>query len=367
MSSVALRKLHYFLIDFSGYLILDVISFLLFIVFLYKIYKSQNTDFQKKFLITLFFSLFAFALIFSGFEAYFRYRFDESDSLGFLKVTGKWFKRHVVFNSYYVRDRDFDMNKKKGIVRIGVMGDSIAMGYGIKNVNNRFSNILEKKLRDSGYKIEVYNIGKSGLDTEAEIDTYNELKQLNFDIVIWEYFLNDAQPKEKSTGTKVLVKERTQGKIAMFLSHYSYFFDYLYWRISTRYDKIFVELRNADIAAYHDKANFERHKNDVEKFIQQLQDEKRKIVVIIFPSIRFLPLAKYPSKDVHGTMGNIFKNHGISLIDLLDDLKDKDSTQLVVGEYDYHPNEYVQTIAAQRLYEKILPLVKELQENKIAL
>ncbi len=347
----------YFLKDFSGYIILMLISFSLLIFTSLRVIRSKRPDSKKKLIVTFVFSIFLLILVFSSFEAYFRYQFDESDSLGFLQVNDKWLERHVIYNNYFTRDRNFERKKKEGTVRIGVIGDSIAFGYGIKDVNNRFSNILEKKLKDAGYNVEVYNLGKSGFDTPDEIEEYNKsFKQLNFDIIVWEYFLNDAEPKGKSNGTKVLLKERAKGKIITFLSDRSYFFDYIYWRLAAKYEKTFRELRNVDMAAYHDGDNFLSHKKDVTDFIAQLKNENRKIVVIVFPFMYFFP--NYPATDINQKMDNIFKENGAELIDLLGDLKGKNAKDLIVSQFDYHPNESVQRLAADRLYEKIVPLLK---------
>ena len=349
-------RLGYFFHDFSFYLFLLFASSAFLVFGSFAIYKSQRSDRTKKIFLTFLVSLFSLIFIYSFFEAYFRYRFDESDSLGFLQVTGRWFKRHVVFNNYFVRDRDFTLSKKEGVTRIGVIGDSIAMGYGIKKVDDRFSNLLEKKLQGAGKKVEVYNLGKSGYDTDTELEEYNKtFKDLNLDIVIWEYFLNDAQPNNRSTGSRVLINSRKQGNLARLISSYSFFFDYVYWRLASRYDKTFVALRNADLAAYKDKENFQRHKKDVIALSKELLNANKKVIVIVFPAVRFID--NYPASDIHQTMDQIFKDQGLTLIDLLDNLKGKRYKDLVVSQFDYHPNEYVQKIAAQRLYEKILPLL----------
>ena len=354
--------LEYFFRDFALYLIFILLSFIGLIFGTIKSHHLNISENKKKFLIALFFSIFCIVLIYSSSEAYFRYRFDEPDSLGFLKVNGRWFQRHVVFNSYFVRDRDFTLSKKEGVTRIGLIGDSIAMGYGIKNVEDRFSNRLEKKLIVAGKKVEVYNLGKSGYDTDTEIAEYNKsFKNLNLDIVIWEYFLNDAQPNDRSTGTRILIREKAQNNLAKSISNYSYFFDYVYWRLASRFDKTFVELRNADLAAYKDKENFERHKKDVIDFATQLKAEGKKIIVIVFPAIRFID--NYPAEDIHKTMDQIFNDQGLTVIDLLNDLKGKHYRDIVVSQFDYHPNESVQKIAAQRLYEQILPLLNTAKQE----
>ena len=345
----------YFANDFSFYLILISISALIVTFKSFKVHKSNLPDKNKKIWFVILFSLLFIVLIYSSFEAYFRYKFDESDSLGFLKVNGRWFKRHVVFNSYFVRDREFIREKKEGLTKIGVIGDSIAMGYGIKNVDDRFSNILEKKLKNAGKNVEVYNLGESGANTDREIVNYDKAKKLNCDIIIWEYFFNDAQPSTNDQGTKILIKENVRGKIATLISNYSYFFDYAYWRLSARYEKTFRELRGADIASYKDEKNFQRHKDAVTSFIKQVKDDNKKAVIIIFPFMYFLP--NYPAKDIHVTMGNIFRENGIEPIDLLDDLKNKYTKDLIISRFDYHPNVGVQELAAQRLYDKILPML----------
>jgi hypothetical protein len=350
-------RLHYFLQDFAGYLIFIAVALIAFIFASLKVFRSNLSDNKKKIILASFFVIFSIILIYSGLEAYFRYSFDESDSLGFLKVNGKWFKRHVIFNNYHVRDRNFESKKKEGTIRIGVIGDSIAMGYGIKNVEDRFSNILEKKLKDEKFNVEVYNLGKSGYDLDVEVEEYNNsFGSLDFDIIVWQYFLNDAQPKEKSEGTKVLLKEQAQSKLMQFISNYSYFFDYVYWRLAARYDKTFKELRNVDINAYKSRENFSRHENTVISFINQLKKENRKIVVVVFPFIVFLP--DYPAVDIHKRMSKVFEKEGVRPIDLLDDLKNKQSKDLVVSQYDFHPNEFVHKIAAQRLYDRIVHLLK---------
>lgn len=110
--------LNYFLHDFAGYLIFILISLTAFIFASLKVFRSNLSENKKKIILASFFVIFSIILIYSGLEAYFRYRFDESDSLGFLKVNGKWFERHVVFNNYFVRDRNFESKKKDGKIRI---------------------------------------------------------------------------------------------------------------------------------------------------------------------------------------------------------------------------------------------------------
>jgi hypothetical protein len=351
--------LRYFFIDFSEYVIILGCSTALSAIFLYALSKSRISKNTMRVCLLLIFSLLSFVYLYSGFEAYFRYRFDESDSLGFLRVTTKWFQRHVITNNYQYRDKNFTIDKTPGKVRIGVMGDSNGFGYGIRDVNDRFSNILEKKLLTNGYNVEVYNFSVSGFDTEQELKEYKRVEKFNFDILVWEYFLNDIEEATRSAGRTVLQKAQTvpQGIIS-FLSDHSFFFDYIYWRLDARYDNTFVGIRKADIEQYSIPEIFNHHRTLIDTFIPYLKSQNKKIVVVVFPFFYFFP--HYPSDTiaVHEKMNQIFTEDNVdSLIDLRDSIKEKDRMDLVVGPYDSHPNEYVHTVVADKLYNALIPLL----------
>lgn len=354
-------RLAYFLKDFSLYLIALTVSFLAFIFTAYKISKSSHSQKKKGILLALLATAFSIILIFSIFEAYFRYVYDESDGLGFLKVNQKWHQRHVVFNNYFFRDRDFNPVKQEGVIRIGVLGDSITQGDGIKNVNDRYSNVLENTLKAAGYKVEVYTIGKSGYDTEGEIDVYNSVKDLNFDIIIWAYFVNDIQPKDASTGTPIITKNSQRAKILKLAADNSYFLDYLYWRFSSVYNKTILALRTADVDQYKNPDRLIQHEKAITDFISTLKAENKKIIVIMFPSISFLQ-TDYPT-FINDIMHNIFSKNEVQYIDLYDYLKGQDPKNLRASRFDTHPNEKVHKLAAEKLYKEVVSILKPEASN----
>ncbi len=358
--------LSYFLNDFKVFLVLIFASFVFLIYFANKIFKSRLSEESKKKLIAAFFALFLLILIFSGFEAYFRYRYDQSDGLGFLDTNVRWMARHVVFNTYGYRDRDFQLAKKAGVIRIGVVGDSLAMGYGIKNVNNRFSNLLEKKLNDHGFKTEVFNMGVSGLDTCSEIIEFNRVKQLNFDLIVWEYYPNDIQPCKGSTGGSIILKRfNSINPVMHFFLDQSFFFDYAYWKLSPTYGNTFRDLRIADLSQFTNSPVLRMHLDDVATFSAVLQQNTttHKVVVVVFPFL-FLLNKNYPAAGIHHTMDAYFKKQNDEVIDLEPYLVKTKNTSLMVNNFDSHPNEYVHALAADKLYDKIVPIVKSLRDMK---
>ncbi|MCR4324482.1 MAG: SGNH/GDSL hydrolase family protein [Candidatus Curtissbacteria bacterium] len=285
-------------------------------------------------------------------EAYFRYVYDESDGLGFLNTNTRWQQRHVVTNNYFYRDRNFNTEKETGVIRIGVLGDSITFGGGIEKPEDRFSNLLESKLKGTSYKVEVYNLGKSGTDTETQIKDFEKVKHLNFDIIVWQYFLNDIQPEEKSTGTPIIDKNSQQAKVVKFMSDRSFLFDFLYWRYSSRYKQTFEELKNADLNQYQKVEVFENHKKEMKSFLDEFKKEKKEVVVIIFPFTHLLG-PNYPAQNVHDELKSFFAQNKITTIDLREDLEGQNPQTLVASKFDSHPNEAVHAIAAQKLFEAV--------------
>jgi len=63
-------------------------------------------------------------------------------------------------------------------------------------------------------------------------------------------------------------------------------------------------------------------------------------------------------------MDKIFAVDGANVvIDMLPYLKGKKASELVVGHYDSHPNEFVHNLAAEKLYDAIIPLLEKTKDQ----
>lgn len=120
-----------------------------------------------------------------------------SHGIGYTLSSQLWFSKYwKPINRFGFRDYDIaeDTTNKKKII---VVGDSFVAGHGIKNIENRFSNILQRKIgRDSYY---VFNLGINGADTLQEIRL---LKSFPYkaDILILEYSPNDIGDRAIANG-----------------------------------------------------------------------------------------------------------------------------------------------------------------------
>ena len=75
------------------------------------------------------------------------------------------------FNDLGYRDVNHQVSKSPGVLRIVVIGDSIAQGTRIKDDNAIFPRMLEVSLRSKGVAAEVQNFGVPGYNTQQEVET----------------------------------------------------------------------------------------------------------------------------------------------------------------------------------------------------
>ena len=76
-------------------------------------------------------------------------------------------------------DRDFTLEKPAGTCRIGLLGDSYFMGYEA-HYEDTIGHLLEVRLGERGYNVEVLNFSVSGFSTEESMHEF-EKRAINYD------------------------------------------------------------------------------------------------------------------------------------------------------------------------------------------
>ncbi len=104
-------------------------------------------------------------LVLSG-ECYYRFWYDKPDSFGLMKTSQRWFERHYRHNKSGFRDNiEYHRRIRQEKPRVTFLGDSFTAGHGIRNVDDRFVNII----RQSRPTWEVHCIAKNGWDTSHQL------------------------------------------------------------------------------------------------------------------------------------------------------------------------------------------------------
>ena len=141
------------------------------------------------------------------------------------------FKVHVKNNSLGFHDKEYSFIKKPGVKRIIVLGDSQVEAVQV-DLSGTFHKILEKKLNNDGFNVEVIALGKSGYGVKEAIDLYENIgKKYDPDIVIWSFTNNnDIQDTDRKFG-RIIVDRKLKDLAAIpdFLK-FSKIATYLYTR-----------------------------------------------------------------------------------------------------------------------------------------
>ncbi|HEX5010639.1 MAG TPA: SGNH/GDSL hydrolase family protein [Planctomycetota bacterium] len=105
------------------------------------------------------------------------------------RVDAPRFSYWLQINSRGLRDTEHTFQKKPGTLRIALLGDSLAWGWGVDN-GKAFADIVE---RDLGPDVEVINFGVPGYSTDQELLAF-ERDGVNYepDLVLLCFVLNDV-------------------------------------------------------------------------------------------------------------------------------------------------------------------------------
>jgi lysophospholipase L1-like esterase len=106
-------------------------------------------------------------------------------------IRGHAWGADIAINSHGFRDRDYPVEKPRGVRRIAVIGDSIAFGNHMA-ASDTFPEQLEALFAQRGRPVEVLNLAVPGYDTQNEV-AFLEQTGLAFqpDLVVVGYCIND--------------------------------------------------------------------------------------------------------------------------------------------------------------------------------
>lgn len=93
-------------------------------------------------------------------------------------------------NALGFRDRDHALVKSSGTFRVAIIGDSVALGQGVR-ADEAFARVLEARLRGSGIDAEVVLFAVTGYSTAQEFSLLDLAFGYRPDLIVWAYALND--------------------------------------------------------------------------------------------------------------------------------------------------------------------------------
>jgi GDSL-like Lipase/Acylhydrolase family len=270
-----------------------------------------------------------------------------------------FYPKYYHLNSWGFRDVERKIRKAPGVHRILVLGDSFTFGAGVKYKEDLYPSLLERKLNGT-QRWEVINSGVKGFSTAQELDYFlDKGLALRPDLVIVGHVLNDAETPEMK---EALVAEARRSWLPDRLHRFLYAHSFTYYLTLRAVDGLISDWRHsAGFVGYdaylhemYQGNNFAGYTKIVEDLAQQANCYDIPVIWVSFPHLRYLHLRPYPFADVREKIRELVAKHGFAYLDLYEPLRASGAQVLTVSKWDDHPNELVQAIAADQIYDLLV-------------
>jgi lysophospholipase L1-like esterase len=236
---------------------------------------------------------------------------------------------------------------------VAVFGDSFTEGQGVKEAD-AYPRGLERALNAAGGEWEVLNFGRRGADFPELDNTFEELLDLDPDVVVYGMGLNDCEPSADFRARHASVTEMLEGprhkpaRIAgppPFGARTALFVQY---RLERRRLDRAMRAWYAELYAEPNREGWTRTQGYIERMHRTMRLRGGQFLVATWPVLAHLD-GDYPFRAVHETIGRFCHASGIAWVDLLPALRGKTADELWVHALDPHPNEVAHRLVAESL------------------
>lgn len=233
----------------------------------------------------------------------------------------------VEINSMGLRDREYPLAKPEGMTRIVMLGDSVTFGWGVEE-EDTVSTLLENRLNDglAAPVYEVINAGVGNYNSSMEITSFLEREaKLNPDIVVLNYFINDAEPTPQRKNSTVLEN--------------SYAAVYIMSRIDILERTYFggADWRDYYSALYdEDAAGWQQNREAIRRLAEYCERNGIALMIVNYPELH--QLADYPFPHVTDKVRALAAELDAPFHDLLPSVREFEPESLWVSPTDAHPN-----------------------------
>ena len=239
-----------------------------------------------------------------------------------------------------------------GVARIAFVGDSITMGWGVRE-EDMFSHRVLAALQKNGRKVDGFSLGVGNLNTTQELALYRDTgRRMKPDIIVLAYFINDAEPMPKY-GNPGWLDENSAAWVVL-----NYRLDTLSRQFGETPDwkKYYRNL-------YDDgAAGWQATQSAIAGFAKTARETDARLIVFNIPEIR--ELRPYPFGDITAKVLGLAKKEGVPAIDLLPTVEAMEPASLWVTVPDPHPNGRANAAFAQGMLPEITKALDELCRSR---
>lgn len=267
-------------------------------------------------------------------ELLFYSSFTMSDGFGFTLASKRWGEKYwYPINSLGYRDVEHDSVEFQNKQVVFIVGSSFAAGHGIRKIEDRFSDILQRNL---GAQYLVANVARSGWDTGQEYEAIVSYPHKPKRIVLC-YGVNDIAGVARKAGyIPAVLVEPPQNSALVYILDHSYSLNFAYWRL--------YRFRNKDIGekywrslkqSYSSDDVWGIHQAQLKQIVEFTRSHGIELTVLVFPNLT----AVKDSAPITSKVAEFFQSLNVRVLNLEPLLEGRDPTTLVVNSLDAHPNE----------------------------
>ncbi len=278
--------------------------------------------------------------------------YDQTDSIMETNASKRWMHIHVRYNRNGFRD-DVERNAsqpqhdRRSIV---FAGDSFTFGHGIRNVEDRFSNLVRSKLNlQTSGTCDVSNIGLPGATIDKIIKVvHRQLRAgLSADTVVYVYCLNDIERLNPELADS-LFYEIGRRRPTSFLFRDTYFFNFLYFRFWQYQLPVLRNYYGFVDELYRSEQHFDTLRSKITRFRNICSSYGADLRIAVFPFVHNIG-PEYPFLEAHEKLVEFCHSELIPVLDLEPVLSPYSPGILVVNPYDAHPNEFANQLVADAM------------------
>ena len=239
-----------------------------------------------------------------------------------------------------------------GVARIAFVGDSITMGWGVRE-EEQFSSRVLASLAARGRKVDGFNLGVGNLNTAQELALFRAAgARMKPDIIVLAYFINDAEPMPKYGETSWLDEHSAAWVVT------DYRIDGLMRQFGDQPGwKEYYRGLYADTAP-----GWQATQRALAGFAATARELDAKLIVFNIPEIR--ELKPYPFGDITTKVLSLVAKQGVPAVDLLPTVVEMDPASLWVTVPDPHPNGRANAAYAEGMLPPIVGMLDTLCRTK---
>lgn len=299
------------------------------------------------------FALWSVLAVITFLEVVFVVAVDHSDAFNGTNVSKRWFRRYIDAqrNDDGFRDRrTLSTPLPPGTRRIVVFGDSYVAGHGLKRMEDRFTERLERAFNADGQeRIWVLNLGEPGYEvTLIEGLVKAVLAQGEpVHLVLYCYMLNDIEGYDPRT--EEFLREINRRQPTHPLITRTYFLNWIYFRWQQLQQNAAVNYFPHLVDSYQTAAwqGVDRSLTNIHEACRAAGVEFR---LVLFPFMQGLG-PESPFLPAHRKLAEWAQAHGVPCLDMEPLLSAHRHEPIYVNAFDSHPNEYAHQLISQALYE----------------